>query len=318
MIRRLALVRISALAGALLLASAQFSFSMDSFIMGVSNKHISTAYLFMGKDRNFFAEEGIELKLVLIPVSIAPTALVAQQIDGMEFASTGIQLATRGAPLKTVFSQSHMPGWYLMSNASITDMRQLAGKPVVVGTFGSAAHLMTVEIIKKFGLDPKSVVFIAGRGGSDIRLQMLVNGIVQAANLLPPYTFMAERQGFRQLMFYGDHAELSQFGLVVHESTLRNKRPFLKRVLRAFLKSHMFAVQNKKETEGWISKNLKMNAEDAEKTVGILRLISTNNGAASDNAIQNALEDPKSRGFKAEALVDYTLLREIHEETSSK
>jgi hypothetical protein len=80
----------------------------------------------------------------------------------------------------------------------------------------------------------------------------------------------------------------------------------------------MFAVQNKKETEGWISKNLKMNAEDAEKTVSILRQISTSNGAASDNAIQNALEDAKSRSFKTEALVDYTLLREIHEETGSK
>lgn len=120
-------------------------------------------------------------------------------------------------------------------------------------------------------------------------------------------------------MFYGDHAELSQFGLGVHESTLKDKRPILKRVVRAFLKSHIHAVQNRKETENWVSKNLKMNAEDAGKTVDVLRKISTSNGIASDTAIQNALEDsPKGRAFKAEGLVDYSVLREINEETSSK
>jgi ABC-type nitrate/sulfonate/bicarbonate transport system substrate-binding protein len=311
--------RVGMLVGAFVLASVRLGWCVDSFIMGVSNKHISTAYLFLGQERKFFAEEGIDLKLVLIPVSVAPTALVAQQIDGMEFASTAIQLATRGAPIKTVFSQSQMPGWYLMSNPSVTDIRQITGKPLSVGVFGSAAHNMTVEILRKFGVDPKSVVFIAGRGGSDVRLQMLVNGTVQAANLLPPYTFMAERQGFRQLMFYGDHAELSQFGLGVHESTLKNKRPILKRVLRGFLKSHIHAVQNPKDTENWVSKNLKMNAEDSEKTVDVLRKISTSNGIATDTAIQNALEDsPKGRAFKAEGLVDYSVLREIIEETGVK
>lgn len=309
---------VAALVILFLLVSAQVGLTLDSFLMGVSNKHVSTAYLFMGKDRNFFSEEGIDLKLVLVPVSVAPTALVAQQLDGMEFASTGIQLATRGAALKTVFSQSHMPGWFLMSTPAITDVRQLAGSPIVVGTFGSAAHTMTVNILRKIGIDPKSVVFIAGRGGSDVRLQMLLNGTVQAANLLPPYTFMAERQGFRQLMFYGDHAELSQFGLVVHESTTQNKRPLLKRILRAFLKSHLYAMHNRKETEAWISKDLKMNSEDAAKTVNLLRQISTANGVATNNAILNALEDAKSRNFKAEALVDYSVLREILQEPSSK
>lgn len=82
------------LVAAFLFGSVGLGLSVDSFIMGVSNKHISTAYLFIGQERKFFAEERIDLKLVLIPVSVAPAALVAQQIDGMEFASTAIQLAT--------------------------------------------------------------------------------------------------------------------------------------------------------------------------------------------------------------------------------
>jgi ABC-type nitrate/sulfonate/bicarbonate transport system substrate-binding protein len=318
MIRKSYFERVALLATVFVLANTRVVFSLEPFLMGISNKHISTAYLYIGKEQNFFAEEGIDLKLIFIPVSVAPTALVAQQIDGMEFASTGIQARTRGAPLKAIFLQSRMPGWYLMSNPSITDLRQLAGKTVSVGTLGSGAHNLTIDILKKVGVDPKSVVFIAGRGGSNIRLQMLMNGTVQVANLLPPYTYMAEKEGLRQLIFYGDYAELAQFGLIVHDASL-NKRPFLKRVVRAFLKGHLYTLQNPKVTQGWIVKNLNMSPEDAQKTVDVLRKISTINGMATDASIQNTLDDEgKSRGFKTETLVDYSILREIHENKGSK
>jgi hypothetical protein len=40
---------------------------------------------------------------------------------------------------------------------------------------------------------------------------------------------------------------------------------------------------------------------------------------ATDTAIQNALDEAgKSRSFKAEALVDYSILREINDNKSSK
>jgi ABC-type nitrate/sulfonate/bicarbonate transport system substrate-binding protein len=310
---------VALVAAVFVLASARLAFSLEPFLMGISNKHISTAYLYVGQEQNFFAEEGIDLKLVFIPVSVAPTALVAQQIDGMEFASTGIQAGTRGAPLKAVFLQSRMPGWYLMSRPSITDLRQLPGKTVSVGTLGSGAHNMTIEILKKAGVDSKSVVFIAGRGGSNIRLQMLTNGTVQVANLLPPYTYIAEKQGFRELIFYGDYAELAQFGLIVHESSLKNKRSFLKRVVRAFVRSHVYTAQNPRVAEAWIVKHLMMSPEDAKKTVGVLRKISTENGMATEAAIQNALDETgKGHGLKTEALVDYSILREIQDEKGSK
>ena len=315
MTKRFWAARVTFLAAGLLLASARPLFALEPFLMGISNKHISTAYLYIGKEQKFFAEENIDLKLVFIPVSVAPTALVAQQLDGIEYASTGIQAGARGAPLKTIFLQSRMPGWYLMSSPSITDLGQLPGKAVSVGTLGSGAHNLTVEILKRSGVDPKSVVFLGGRGGSDVRLQMLVNGTVQVANLLPPYTYVAERQGFRQLIFYGDYAELAQFGLIVHEASLKTKRPFLKRVVRALLRSHIFTLQNRKVTETWVAKNLNMSAEDSKRTVDVLRKIATADGTATENAIQNALDEAvRSKGLKVDTLVDYSILREIHEE----
>ncbi|HEY7163273.1 MAG TPA: ABC transporter substrate-binding protein [Candidatus Binatia bacterium] len=301
--------RISLWAIVIVLAAWKSVFALDDFTMGVSTKHISVAYLYMGKERGFFAEEGIDLKLVLIPAYLAGTTLIGRQIDGVEFGSTGITLRANGAPVINVFSQSEKPAWFLLSNPAIKDLKQLSGKAVTVGVLGSGSHLATVEILKKAGVNPDSVVFMGGRGGSDIRIQMLAGGTVQAANLVPPYNFIAERMGLRELFFYGDYIDLAQFGLIVHESSLETRRPLIKRVLRAFLKSHIYSVQHRDETMKWVMSNLKVEKQDALKTVDVLARIATKNGIASDAAIQNAL-DPAAKRTRKD-LVDYTLLREV-------
>jgi NitT/TauT family transport system substrate-binding protein len=286
-------------------------YALDDFVMGVSTKHSSVAYLYMGKERGFFADEGIELKLVLIPGSLAGTALIGRQLDGMEFGNTGISLRASGAPVVNVFAQSEKPGWFFLSNTAIRDLKQLSGKTLAVGSVGSNAHLLTLSILKKAGVNPDSVVFMGARGGSDFRLQMLVGGAVQAANLVPPYNFMAERLGFRELFFYGDHGDLAQFGLVIHESSLEARRPLMKRVLRAFLRSHIYTLQNRDEVMKWILANLKVEKQDAAKNAEILIKIATKNGIASDTAIENALDPAVTR--KRKDLVDYSLLREVHQ-----
>jgi hypothetical protein len=62
-----------------------------------------------------------------------------------------------------------------------------------------------------------------------------------------------------------------------------------------------------------------MSPEDAQKTVDVLSKISTSNGIATDTAIQNALDETgKNRNFKTETLVDYSILREIHDDKRSQ
>jgi ABC-type nitrate/sulfonate/bicarbonate transport system substrate-binding protein len=58
-------------------------------LLGVSIKHSVVAYLYMGTDLGFFVKEGIELKLVQIPGSLARKALLGRQVDGMEFGNEG-------------------------------------------------------------------------------------------------------------------------------------------------------------------------------------------------------------------------------------
>lgn len=297
------------------------AFALDDFLMAVPSKTICSAYLFIGKDQGFFTDEGIDLKLVLISVSVAPMAIVAQQIHGMEYTTNGVSMRANGAPAAMVFAVTHKPSWFLFSNPSITKLKQLSGKSVSVGVLGSGSHTMTVEFLKEAGVDPNSVVFVAGRGGSDVRIQMLANGTVQAATLVPPYNFHAEKQGLRQLMFYGDKFDLAQCGLVINESIIKTNRPFLKRVVRGFLKSHLYTLGYRVRTVQWISTNLKMGNADADRFFDLLVKIAPPTGIPSESAIQNVLtmnQSAKSRRNKNQELADFTLLEEIHREMRGK
>jgi len=295
--------------------------ALDDFLMAVPSKTICSAYLFIGKDQGFFSDEGIDLKLVLIPVSVAPMAIMAQQIHGMEYTTNGVTMRVNGAPAAMVFAVTQKPSWFLFSNPSIKDLKQLSGKSVSVGVLGSGSHTMTVEYLKEANVDPNSVVFVAGRGGSDVRIQMLANGTVQAATLVPPYNFHAEKQGLRQLMFYGDKFDLAQCGLVINEATIKTNRQFLKKVLRGFLKSHLYTLSHRAQTVQWISTNLKMGATEADRFFDLLVKLAPPNGIPSESSIQNVLTmnpSAKSRSNKNQELADFTLLEEIHREMRAK
>jgi hypothetical protein len=150
---------------------------------------------------------------------------------------------------------------------------------------------------------------------------MLANGTVQAATLVPPYNFHAEKQGLRQLMFYGDKFDLAQCGLVINESIIKTSRPLLKRVVRGFLRSHLYTLSHRAWTVQWISTNLKMGNADADRFFDLLVKIAPPNGIPSEKAIQNVLTmnpSAKSRSNRNQELADFTLLEEIHREMRGK
>lgn len=304
-----------------LIFSSQDVSALENFLMAVPSKTVCSAYLFVGREQGFFAAEGIDLKLVLIPVSVAQMAIMAQQIDGMEYSGNGVSMRANGAPVAMVFSETHKPSWFLFSNPSVKQLRDLAGKSVSVGVLGSGSHTMSLAILREAGLGPSSVVFVGGRGGSDVRMQMLTNGTVQAATLVPPYNFHAEKQGLRQLMFYGDKFDLAQCGLVVNDTTLKTRRQFLKKVLRGFLRSHLYTLSHRAETVRWLAANLKLANADAEGVFDLLTKIAPLDGIASKSAIQNVLtmdQGGKPQSKKNQDLADFTLLEEIQREMHVK
>ncbi len=116
-----------------LIFSQKEALALEDFLMAVPSKTICSAYLFIGKDQGFFTAEGIDLKLVLIPVSVAQMAIMAQQVDGMEYSGNGVSMRANGAPVAMVFSETYKPSWFLFANSPIKHLKHLSGKSVSVG-----------------------------------------------------------------------------------------------------------------------------------------------------------------------------------------
>jgi ABC-type nitrate/sulfonate/bicarbonate transport system substrate-binding protein len=76
------------------------------------------------------------------------------------------------------------PTYRLVSNKpEIRTLQDLVGKKIAINTFGDTGHLATLLLFKKYGLDPKSFLFIAVR--NEARFPAFVSGSVDAAPLSP-------------------------------------------------------------------------------------------------------------------------------------
>ena len=69
----------------------------------------------------------------------------------------------------------------------------LRGKKVAVSGFGSLGDFLERYIIKKYGLEPGRDVVMLSIGTQPDRIQALINGVVDAADLSHPADTQAER-----------------------------------------------------------------------------------------------------------------------------
>src|SRR5262245_64719129 len=78
------------------------------------------------------------------------------------------------------------------------------GKQLAVSSFGAALDQMTRELLPRFGLEPMRDVILRAIEPPPNRLTALLTGAVDVAVLIHPETIIARKQGFNELIFFGD------------------------------------------------------------------------------------------------------------------
>src|SRR5262245_63616971 len=106
------------------------------------------------------------------------------QLHFSSSAGTALSAALRGGLVKIVYTNMSRPTYRLVSNKpEIRTLQDLVGKKIAINTFGDTGHLATLLLLKKYGLDTKSFLFIAVR--NEARFPAFVSGSVDAAPLSP-------------------------------------------------------------------------------------------------------------------------------------
>jgi NitT/TauT family transport system substrate-binding protein len=168
----------------------------------------------------------------------------------------------RGAPLKIIMAFDTRPSWFLLGGKNMQTLQDLKGKQLAVSSFGAALDQMTRELLPRFGMEPMRDVILRAIEPPPNRLAALLSGAVDAAVLTHPETIIARRQGFNQLIFFGDHIEFVSAGVVATERNISQRPDFVRRFIRGALKTFYWIKANEKEVAARLAKATKSSESD--------------------------------------------------------
>jgi ABC-type nitrate/sulfonate/bicarbonate transport system substrate-binding protein len=238
-------------------------FALDEAKIHVAGTPNITSFVYhLGKEKGFYREEGIELQPIMAGMLQGIQGLIGGSFDYSQMLGQGGGAILRGAPLKIIMAFDTRPSWFLLGGKNMKTLQDLKGKQLAVSSFGAALDQMTRELLPRFGMEPRRDVVLRAIEPPPNRLAALLSGAVDAAVLTHPETIIARKQGFNELIFYGDHIEFVSAGVVAAERNISQKPDFVRRFIRGALKTFYFIKANEKEVVARLAKATKSSESD--------------------------------------------------------
>ena len=216
-----------------LLAVGGRAFAAERFYISIPGPTLSYVPLYYGQENGFFAQEGLDLQVLVVRGIVGVSSLMAGEIDVTCHAGSGFSAALRGVPLKIISVTRDRPIHELIVGASVNRPADMKGKSIAVGSLDGTAAIMTRRILQAKGLDAqKDVNFLSM--DTPARLQSLYSGRVGGAMMTPPAIYLAQDQGYKVFGRGRDYMRYLQTGVVSTDSNIKQKREKLVRFLRAW------------------------------------------------------------------------------------
>lgn len=275
---------------------------------------------YLGQAKGIYAEEGLDLELIVMRPPIGIVALEAGDVAYSATAGLGMRASVRGAPIRVLmliqtrlsFSLVGQPG---MSAAKI--------KTIGVSGIGSGAHYAALAVLKK-----------VSRGGAEDKVTYvttnttaqsyaaLTGKAVDGAILTPPYTSMATLAGYVEL---GDAYDLRdvQGGLVTTVRHLQEQREQAKALIRGTLRSLGYIAGNEREAIDYMEKEFKLDRRVAAGSYGIQKQVFNMDGDIEEPLLRSIVEKMRkdanlSENISLDRIVELSLLREVRSELQSR
>jgi len=280
----------------------------------------SNTPIWVADQKGFFKKNGLNAEVIAISAStIVIQALLTGEVDFI-IAPSATLVTSRLAGADTVMVSTNLPLFidHIVSLGDITTVEQLKGKIGGVNRLGTTSDMTLRLALRRLGVDPEKETKIIATGENPQRLAALARNLTQFTLLGEPLVKEAEKMGFRDLFDIGTlKIPYHVNAVVTREKTVRERRPFVAKVVRAFTEALHFIKTNKEETKALIGKNLK--TTDPE---GLERAYRAYNGAFPEIPYPNAegvktlLDDiaprtPKAATADPKSFVDMSLVQEL-------
>jgi ABC-type nitrate/sulfonate/bicarbonate transport system substrate-binding protein len=166
--------------------------------------------LFIAKEGGYYQKYGLDATLVFAghPAGIAMVVSDQAQMSSYNLESV-MQASSRGdAPFTVVGASLNKAYFALMTRKEIARVGDLKGKTIAVSQIGDPPYNYTSAFLRKFGLTPRDVQWIAAGADATGRAAALSAGRADATLLTPPAYFRLEEAGFKSLGNLADHDDI--------------------------------------------------------------------------------------------------------------
>lgn len=271
-------------------------------------------------EKGFYKEEGLDVLPVQAGMLPGIQGLVGGNFDFTQILGQSAGAILRGIPLKIIMVFDTRPLNWMYGSKGIRTLEDLKGsKQIAVSSFGAALDQMTRELLLKSGIDPQRDVVLRAVEPTPNRLAALMNGAVDAAVLNQLDGLIAKKNGFKELLFYGDQLEFVTAGIAVAEKTLAQRPDFVQRFVRGTLRGFWWFKSNEKELVNRISRSMKISeSESADVYRAAVRVMSADGTISPE--LQNKMLALQRKTLKIdrevapENVYDFSIVRSVNKD----
>src|ERR1700757_4396973 len=172
---------------------------------GVTTLAASMWIPWVAKEAKIYEKNGLNVEPVLLRGSGQTSqALLGGSLFAAPVALPQVMLANlSGADLINVAHTIALPSNKLVVRPEIRKPEDLRGKRVATSALGSLGDFLFRYILRKHGIDPNREITWLSIGTNSERLQALLTGAIDGADVTYPADVQAQRKGYRLLIDAG-------------------------------------------------------------------------------------------------------------------
>jgi NitT/TauT family transport system substrate-binding protein len=283
-----------------------------------SSPGLSAWPVHLAAKEKFFAREGLDVEIIVMRTNVGIAALVTGSVDFTTAGGSAMRAAVNGAPLRMVLNTNKKADLWILSQKNIQRVEDLRGKMVGVGGNWGTQFYLVLEALKHYGADRD--VQLVSTGDVAAGYLSLQQGSIPAVALTPPYSILAKRQGYRDLVRTGDVVAVSPTtGLVTTKEKIEREPQRMRRVLRALMKAVDYARGRRTEMTQFIMRQYRMDKDVAESVYEAIMDTLNPTLLLTDQEIQVELnriaDQTKSKlTVRAADVADFSLAQQVAQE----
>jgi ABC-type nitrate/sulfonate/bicarbonate transport system substrate-binding protein len=310
---------------ALALIGAVGAGAQERLTVGLTTRNGSTSLPFViAEEKGFYKAEGLNVVAVVMQNQVVVNGVVARNVDYGGTFSNFVGAAYLGLPVRIVMSAMDGSDHYLITAPNIKRVEDLRGKNFGISSFGGTPHSEAVTILKKYGLNPEKDVTFLQIGGSSSRFTAIESGSIQAAMLVPPFSNLARKHGFNQLVSFNDVMNIPLGGLAVHTQRIKERPGEIVKMIKATLKAVDYIVTRKADIlllmdSQWGVKDADIRESIYRDMIGLF----SRTGVSSEETMKNVVQLVRdTRKTKEEVplsnIFDWSFARKAQEEMKQR